>query len=348
VHLGTQPLLVHAEGWVAGRLHASALRHWDGGWAIGSRHASALRAAGVPYLVWEATTLRDELEATSGAEARRAGRGSGIMAAVHQATLPLNDRLERAIYRDARLVVTMSAYGRDRIAALHGFDPSRIEILSPPPPPAYLRAVGSLAEPRALRGEAPRLLFVGRVDDPRKNFLLAVVALTRARASGVEATLTVVGPYTEQWRASVASRLDPSVISLRGRISWDALAQEYLQHDALLISSRQEGFGHTVAEAFHAACPVLATRCGGLESMINLSGGGKLLAHTPEALAEAIISLARTPALRREMSARALRFARSELDPVAFGERVGEMTERLLHPQHARVPVNLIAESAVQ
>ncbi len=330
IALGTQPIAVHAEAALAGWLHRRRLSRWACGWAVGSRYASAFRTAGLRYIVWEATTLRDELAATGVREVRRSGRGTGVGAVIHRTLLPLNDVLERALYRNAAAVLGMSEYSRALILRRSGIAPDRVRVLSPPPAPALLSALAALRQrgvTRSVTGSEPlRLLVVGRLDDPRKNFALVLKAYRALRESGCAVTLTAIGPHTAQWRASVGGDTVAEEIQFLGRVGVSDLASAYLSHDVLIVSSRQEGYGFTVAEAFHAGLPVVSTKCGGPEHLITESKGGLLTDHDAAHLAAAVRELLSSPERRLAMGAAARRYAENSLSPDHFARCVRDIT----------------------
>jgi glycosyltransferase involved in cell wall biosynthesis len=77
--------------------------------------------------------------------------------------------------------------------------------------------------------------------------------------------------------------------------------------DIYVSSSSAEGFSLTTVEAMACGVPVVATRSGGPEEIITDGVNGVLVRpNAPEALADAIGSLARDPARRRVLSAAGL------------------------------------------
>lgn len=332
--LGVQPLTVHGEAILAARLHRRQLRFFTCGWAVGSRYAESLRAAGLPYLIWEATTLRDEIQHTKVAAVRNAGRGTGIGTMLHKASLPLDERLEGRLYRRAAAVLAISGYTADRIRQLHGLDHDAVRILQPPPTRTFLkaldearRALGS-SHSRDTSSHPLHLLFVGRVDDPRKNFALLRDALRQLREARVAVKLTVVGPYNAEWLRSLGLR-DDDPITFMGSVDHSALPVALLRHEVLVVPSRQEGFGIVVSEAMHAGLPVVATRCGGPERVLTESGAGILVEQTAYALAAGIRAFAENESLRQTMGERGRAYAERELSPIRFQKRVSEELELL-------------------
>lgn len=332
--LGSQPLLVHGEAFVGGVVHRSRLRRYRRAWVVNSRYASALVAARVPYVIWEATTFGEELRSTSWRAARQARLGSGLGVLSHRLLLPVDERLERAAYRNAKAVFAMSEYTREAIMSTHPRAAAHLHVLRHPPTPSFLSALDrARAQPRtnpAASGAAsPRLLFVGRVDDPRKNFPLLLRAFGQLRTRYPHAALTVIGPFTEAWRKGIASDTNGGV-TFAGLVDTDALVCAYLSHDLLVLSSRQEGFGIVVAEALHTGLPVVSTRCGGPEEVIRSSGGGILVDHDAGQLADAIARLVTDDVSRRAMGERARQWATRELSFETFAGRVREITEEFL------------------
>jgi glycosyltransferase involved in cell wall biosynthesis len=334
IELGTQPFAIHGEALLAGAIHGRRLRAWRCAWAVNSRYAGGLLSARIPYAIWEATVTQDELESTSLAEARSSGRGSGIGVAVHSLSLPMGRRIEGLLYRRAKVLCTMSAHTRRRITAVHGIPPEKVILLQHPPSQSYLAALDHVRH-RLVPGGAPdesvlRLLFVGRVDDPRKNVVELLRAVIMVRSTGTCVRLTVVGPFSEAWRIRFGELLRTSDARLLGRVSVERLAEEYLSHDVFVLPSRQEGFGVVVAEALHAGLPVISTHCAGPEETIRASEGGVLVDHGAQAIAAAIQMLAADRSCRLGLAEKARSYAERELSFPLFTARVRSLTEDLL------------------
>jgi len=326
--IGTQPAIVHGEGLAAGWMHRRRLGRWRCAWAVTSRYASALYACRVPYIIWEATTGRDELNAISLRSVRRNGNGSGLGAAVHHVLSPLDRLLERNIYRNATRLFAMGEYSRSLMLSHSDIPAERVELLLSPPSLAFLQAIAgrSRADYSPPRRSAPRLLFVGRVADPRKNADLLLDAFRLIRTALPQATLTIVGRHTPRWRDTSGAVRSDSGIVLTGEVDVGALADAYLNHDVLIVSSQQEGYGLVVAEALHAGLPVVSTRCGGPEAIIRDSGGGILVTHTPRALGDAVLALLAEQARWESCARGGIAFARRELSFDRFVSRVSDIT----------------------
>lgn len=329
ITIGAQPALVHGEAFIPGRLFRGRLRaaRYDVVWAVNSRYAGAAYSAGIPYLVWEATPIRDELRTISVQEVRRAGRGSGAGFIAHRASLALGERLERKVLASATKVYAMSEYTRSRIMGIHRLPQSHVDVLLHPPSRAFLDAVqrqgGVAGRTPLVEGAIPRLLFVGRADDPRKNLALLFETCRRLEAEGFPVRLTVVGPHTERWAESQELA---SNVELLGPVDLDRLVALYLSHDALVLSSRQEGFGIVVAEAMHAGLPVVTTPCGGPEDVLRRSGAGRIAGFSPNELAGATRDLVADRDAWSRASRSGAQFAATEL---SF-ERMTDNVRRIL------------------
>lgn len=337
--IGTQPAIVHGEGLAAGWVYRRRLGRWRCAWAVTSRYASALYASRIPYIVWEATTGRDELNAISLRSVRRNGNGSGFGAAVHHLLSPFDRLLERNIYRNATRLLAMGEYSRSLILSHSSIPAERVEVLLSPPSLAFLQALAgrSRADGPPVRRSAPRLLFVGRVADPRKNADLLLNAYRLIRTAMPQATLTIVGRNTPRWRDASGADSDSGIV-LTGEVDVAALADAYLNHDVLIVSSQQEGYGLVVAEALHAGLPVVSTRCGGPEAIIRDSGGGVLVTHNARALADAVLALLADDGHWMSCARGGIGFAQRELSFDRFVSRVSDITRSVARVAPRAVP----------
>ena len=128
----------------------------------------------------------------------------------------------------------------------------------------------------------PRLVFVGRADDPRKNVGLLLDAFEQARVSVPDLTLRLVGRPPKL-------RLPAGVESVGEVLN---VADHVRDARLLVLPSAQEGFGIVAAEALACGVPVVTTPCGGPEETVRRSGGGAVLTgFDPEELAHVVVNL---------------------------------------------------------
>lgn len=185
--------------------------------------------------------------------------------------------------RRAGLVLTVSAYSADELAAL-GVTPSRPEVvwngadhvLDTPAAPDALDRLG-------VRPGGYVLGFASR--QPHKNTGLLVEA---AKAPGAPPLVLVGGDETHA----------PAIPA--GRVSDAALRALYEGALCLALPSTTEGFGLPAAEAMTLGCPVLAADAGALPEVC--AGAARLLPPSePRAWIEAIRTLEDDPEERSRM-----------------------------------------------
>ncbi len=146
-----------------------------------------------------------------------------------------------------------------------------------------------------IRRLSNRILFVGVVR-PAKGVDVLLRALRLLNDRGRVVELAMVGdPYYQAYRKEydrlrrLVSELGlDAQVEFAGRKSEDELVR-YMQESALLVlPSRKESLGMVLAEAISCGTPVVATRCGGPEDIVNDQVGVLVPTENPEALADGI------------------------------------------------------------
>jgi len=105
-----------------------------------------------------------------------------------------------------------------------------------------------------------------------------------------DAVLTIVGDGPEKYNLELLSRK----LSIRKRINFTgyqkkpAVAEMLRHHHVLVLSSEVETFGVALVEAMAAGLPVIATRCGGPESIVSLDTGMLVEPNDPVKLSKAM------------------------------------------------------------
>ena len=171
-------------------------------------------------------------------------------------------------------------------------------------------------EKPSARGEAKRILYVGRAD-PYKNLAGLVRAFARARELGLPAgtRLLVAGSPDSRYpeAAAEARRLGlGDAVEWLGYVDDAALLKAYQEADLLALLSRYEGFGLPVAEAMACGTPVL---CSDAASLPEVAGAAARLVapDDTEGAARAMVKVLSDPAeaarLRLAGLARAGRFS---------------------------------------
>jgi glycosyltransferase involved in cell wall biosynthesis len=124
------------------------------------------------------------------------------------------------------------------------------------------------------------------------------------------ATLLIVGDGPE--RANVERAIRERGLADRVRLlGWrEDLTRIYATMDVCVLSSRNEGTPVAVIEAMAAGRPVVATRVGGVADVVVHGETGTLVSQgNVNALSEAMVELAKDPALRARMGSRGRQLA---------------------------------------
>jgi len=166
-----------------------------------------------------------------------------------------------------------------------------------------------------------KFVFVGNYTKG-KGQDLAIKAFGKAHKEIPSMTIEFYGSTfkikkNEHYKESLQNMV--SELKLEGKISFHT----YLQNvqsvletaDVSLNFSESESFSFTCLEAIFAGVPLIATRCGGPEEMIEHGVSGLLVGKKNiDEMSKAMIFLAESPGRRKEMSEKALDLAKTRFD----------------------------------
>lgn len=206
-----------------------------------------------PYVVWMGTTIEDEREV----QKRHFGIGRRLR---YELARPILRRQERLVLLNAERVLVQSTYTKRQVVQRHGLDPDKVEVLPYPVDTEKFSPGEPETNPR-------EVVFVGRLNDPRKNTELLLESFARVVETIPEAHLTLVGDEPDDKYIKLMEEL-----GIRGNVS--ALGEvesvvPYLRRAAVFaFPSRQEGLGIVGLEAMACGTPVVSTRCGGPEDYV--------------------------------------------------------------------------------
>lgn len=160
--------------------------------------------------------------------------------------------------------------------------------------------------PEALRRGAKKpttdrtVLSLGRLH-PKKGLHRLLYAWAKIETSHPEWRLRIVGPaeagHDNELRA-LAAKLRLGRISVEGPIYGAAKEEAYRVADLFVLSSLNENFGQTVAEALAAELPVISTK-GAPWSGLVTEGCGWWIDHGVEPLVEALVRAIELPDVKR-------------------------------------------------
>ena len=210
------------------------------------------------------------------------------------------------------------------------------------PPRSSARNSPSIATLPSRAHPAGRFVIValGRAEQ-LKNFplLIDAVALACGRNPGFAASVDVriaggaaseepevLPDLVAQARALGLARR----VRFTGPIARDRVPQFYASADCCVVPSRYESFGLVALEAMAAGLPVIATRVGGLQVTVEDGVDGYLVEPDDvEALADRLLALWSSPALRARMGSRGQRAAQQYAWPL-IADRVGCLYQGLV------------------
>jgi len=237
---------------------------------------------------------------------------------------------EMILGRIATRIVAVSPEVKDDLATRHRIAPaSRIDVV---PLGLELDALYDAGRHRgAFRRElgvpdgAPLVVMVGRVTAVKEPEV-ALAAMKRVVAARPDAVLAVVGggEMLEEVRGRVADLGLSDRVRLTG---WRSdLPVIFADADVALLTSRNEGTPVALIEAGAASVPAVATRVGGVPTVV-VDGETGLLAPRGDdaAIALAVLDLLGDPGRRREMGAAARERVRERFS----GERLLRDIDRL-------------------
>jgi glycosyltransferase involved in cell wall biosynthesis len=171
----------------------------------------------------------------------------------------LRSRLRQlAVQRAVRVIVPTEALARDALSQL-ALEREQIDVIHEAPAASmYARDTRQVANARTRFALPERyLLWVGGLRHPDPGKLVAKLAATPR-----ELPLVLVGP-TSPWAHELAD------VILTGHVSDDDLAALYTGAHALVVASRDEGFGLPAVEALACGTPVVACEVPALREVLD-------------------------------------------------------------------------------
>jgi glycosyltransferase involved in cell wall biosynthesis/predicted metal-dependent phosphoesterase TrpH len=220
-----------------------------------------------------------------------------------------------AFYSQCRIVLSPSAAADQALGALgiaterivrwdRGVDTGRFD-------PA-------LRDERLLPGEL-RVLYAGRISKEKNIDLLAdAFELAHERDGRLHLVLAGGGPEQPRLRRRLGSRA-----TFIGWLEGRELAAAYASADVFCFPSETDTFGQVVLEAQASGLPVLAVDAGGPRELICDGIDGLLRPPRAEALADALLMLAGSQALRERLG----RAARASVERRTWGRALERLAD---------------------
>lgn len=208
---------------------------------------------------------------------------------------------ERALARVSDRILAISKQQRDdlvekyRIAPAHkvrvvplGLDLDRFRTTS-------VDARGGLRQELGIDAATPLVVAVGRLV-PIKRFDVLLDAFARVLPKRPDAHLAIAGDGAPEERAALELQAAPFADRVHF-LGWrQDLEQLYVDADVLALTSDNEGTPVTVIEALSTGLPVVATKVGGVEDVVDDRSGTLVAPGDVEAIAAALEARLASPA----------------------------------------------------
>jgi glycosyltransferase involved in cell wall biosynthesis len=195
--------------------------------------------------------------------------------------------VERCFSASSQAVCVSSYLANELHAALPGVSFTVI--------PNMVNAAFFSFPPVSRSNSAPRFLAVGGLNQTKGlDVLLDAFALYRKSGGGWGLEIGGDGPLGQDLRQRAATlHLEESVRFL-GQLTREQVREAMWRATAFVLSSRVETFGVVVTEALATGLPVIATRCGGPESILTPEDGILVEPDNRLELANALAAITRT------------------------------------------------------
>jgi glycosyltransferase involved in cell wall biosynthesis len=318
--VGYWPTIEYCNYWISALALRREVRRFPIVHVVGSFHSLSLIPiwAGARFVSWVATPFVDEIRS------RRAGAEVTLSVRLNHSLRGVNQALELWTFRRSQAIWTISDYTTRRLAGLGASGAVPVRTQRPPVDTALYRPDG----PRWTEGSGPYALWVGRLDDERKNVAALLRAFARAAVAVPALRLVLAGPGRLPHHAEATLRElgVGSRVRVAGRLDDSDLAAAYRGATAFVLASRQEGLGVVILEAQASGRPCVIMRCGGGEELISHGVDGLLVDQGDEGgLAAALVSLVARPQLATEFGARARARVEEEASLEAFRRHLTDL-----------------------
>jgi len=209
---------------------------------------------------------------------------------------------ESRAFRAARHVIVTSPWTRSELMSRRLIAPERIVVATPG---------ADVAAPAEGTRDGGAVLCVGVVSAHKGQDIL-IEALGALRAPPTW-RCTIVGStdadpgFVEHLEARAADLGVADRITMTGALAEDDLDAAYRAADLLVAPSRAESYGMAIADALARGIPVVASDVGGIPLAVSPGRAAILVPPEPQALSRALDRWMLDPALRRRLTAEAVR-----------------------------------------
>ena len=205
---------------------------------------------------------------------------------------------------NADILFTLSEHAKETIVEKFRIDPGKIVVIHLDADPEFSKPLPATpsAAFKALRLPSKYLYFPANFW-PHKNHSNVFRALQIAAANG-ETDLHLVlsgSPTGSETLKEEAKRLGMADrVHFKGYLNRQVIPEVYQNALALLFTTKFEGFGIPLLEAFYCGTPAITSHSG---SCVEVAGDAAILTDplSPESIADGILRICREPGLRRQL-----------------------------------------------
>ncbi|MBI4282566.1 MAG: glycosyltransferase [Chloroflexi bacterium] len=297
--------LIHSHYWLSGRVGSILARHW-----------------GIPHVACFHTLAEVKRRARVGEiepEERALGEGKVI--------------------RSADSIVAFTQHERDAMIRLYDAPGQKIEVIPCGVDAELFQPLDQeLAKRKLGLQDSKVVLYVGRLE-PLKGVDILLRAVAQLEQGDSVKTLIVGGDLEEDREMARLKSLSQELgistrVSFLGRLNQQELPTYYNAADICVVPSYYESFGMVALEAMACGTPVIASRVGGLPTIVKDGFTGYLIPwRCPEPFADGLDVLLSSQTIRRAMGEASRRVALTMRWPAVVDSLMDSYRSLLAPPQ---------------
>ena len=261
--------------------------YWLSGW-VGRRAADSWN---VPHVITFHTLAAIKMQARAG-----------------ERETPLRSREEKELIASSRLIIVSSPHEKEAMVRLYGAPEHRIEVVPCGVDLSLFRPldIGEARKKLGLNGEKV-IVYVGRIE-PIKGLELLFHSAAIMEVKDSMKVLVIGGgtaheAQVERLKGLVEELGIDHITEFVGPVDHRLLPLYYNAADVCVVPSFYESFGLAALEALACGTPVVASRVGGLATVVQHGRNGYLLSwRCPEPFADSLEVILSSRGLQKSMS----------------------------------------------